>query len=327
MKEVRVIAPSMSLDKKDSIKIGKAKKYFETLGYSLTTGKYIYDKDVYFGCSTIQNRVEDLMTAFLDKNVEIIVCADGGYNVNQILPYLDYRIIKQNPKIIIGYSDITALLIAIMNKTNLITYYGPMLSGFSSDNEYTLRYFEKVLKNEEFIVDSSKEIYDYKKNNKGSENITLKNSGMVAIQNGSSFGKIIGGNLCTLNLLQGTEYMPDLNDSILFIEDDADDFGNDVFLLEFDRNLESLLQLPSCNIKGIVFGRFQLCSNMTIDKLKTCIKNKEKLKDIPIVCGVDFGHTNPMLTIPIGAYCKLNIKDNNIKIKIEMRENNENSKC
>lgn len=327
MKEVRLIAPSMSLSENDKTKILKAEKYFKSLGYSLTVGKYIFDKDAYFGCSSIKNRVEDLMNAFLDKNVEIIVCADGGYNVNQILPYLDYKIIKQNPKIIIGYSDITALLIAIMKKTNLTTYYGPMLSGFSSDNEYTLKYFEKVLKNKEFIVDSSKKIYDYKKNNKGSENITLKNSGMVAVQNGSSSGKIIGGNLCTLNLLQGTEYMPDLNDSILFIEDDADDFVNDVFLLEFDRNLESLLQLSNCNIKGIVFGRFQLCSNMTIDKLKACIKNKEKLKDIPIVCGVDFGHTNPMITIPIGSYCKLNIKDNNIKIKIEMRDNNENSKC
>ena len=112
--------------------------------------------------------------------------------------------------------------------------------------------------------------------------------------------------------------MPNLNDSILFLEDDADDFGNDVFLLEFDRNLESLLQLPNCKIKGIVFGRFQLCSNMTIDKLKTIIKNKKKLKDVPIVCGADFGHTNPLFTIPIGAYCNLQIKNNDIEIKIEM---------
>lgn len=318
MKEVRLIAPSMSLSENDKTKILNAEKYFKSLGYSLTAGKYIFDKDTYFGCSSIKNRVEDLMNAYLDKNVEIIVCADGGYNVNQILPYLDYKIIKQNPKIIIGYSDITALLIAIMKKTNLTTYYGPMLSGFSSDNEYTLQYFEKILKNKDFMIHSSKVIYDYKKVNNKMEKATLKNDGMIPIQNGESFGKIIGGNLCTINLLQGTEYMPNLNDSILFLEDDADDFGNDVFLLEFDRNLESLLQLPNCKIKGIVFGRFQLCSNMTVDKLKTIIKNKKKLKDVPIVCGADFGHTNPMFTIPIGAYCNLQIKNNNIEIKIEM---------
>ena len=74
--------------------------------------------------------------------------------------------------------------------------------------------------------------------------------------------------------------MPDCKGSILFIEDDADDFGNDVFLLEFDRNLESLLQNINYDIKGIVFGRFQLCSNMNVDKLKNCIKNKRKLREI-----------------------------------------------
>lgn len=318
MKEVRLIAPSMSLSENDKTKILQAEKYFQSLGYSLTLGKYIFDKDSYFGCSSIKNRVEDLMNAFVDKNVEIIVCADGGYNVNQILPYLDYKIIKQNPKIIIGYSDITALIIAIMVKTNLTTYYGPMLSGFSSNNEYTLQYFEKILENKDFVIHSSKEIYDYKKVNNKMKQVILKNDGMKTIQNGKAFGKIIGGNLCTINLLQGTEYMPNLNDSILFLEDDADDFRNDVFLLEFDRNLESLLQLPNCKIKGIVFGRFQLCSNMTIDKLKTIIKNKKKLKDIPIVYGADFGHTNPMFTIPIGTYCNMSIKNNDIEIKIEM---------
>ncbi len=318
MKEVRVIAPSMSLNEKDKNKILKVQEYFKNLGYSLTKGKYIFDKEQYFGCSSIENRVEDLMNAFLDKNVEIILCADGGYNVNQILPYLDYDVIRKNPKIIIGYSDITALLLAIMKKTNLITYYGPMLSGFSSNNDYTLKYFKKILESKKITISSSKEIVDYKKVNDKIEKVVLKNDGMIPIQMGDSFGKIIGGNLCTINLLQGTPYMPDLNDSILFLEDDADDFGNDVFLLEFDRNLESLLQLPNCKIKGVVFGRFQVCSNMTIDKLKKIIKNKEKLRNIPIVCGADFGHTNPMFTIPIGAYCKLKIKNNDIEIKIEM---------
>ena len=256
------------------------------------------------------------MDAFLDKNVEIILCANGGYNVNQILPYIDYKKVQQNPKILIGYSDITALLIAIMKKTTLTTYYGPMLDGFSSANEYTLKYFEKILEKKDFFITSSKEIYDYQKINGKIKEVTIKNNGMIPIQEGKAIGKIIGGNLCTLNLLQGTEYMPDLNNSILFLEDDADDYGNDVFLLEFDRNLESLLQLSNCNIKGIVFGRFQLCSNMNLDKLKALIRNKPKLKDIPIVYGADFGHTNPMFTLPLGAYCQLEIKKSNITIKI-----------
>lgn len=316
MKEVRLIAPSLSLSLKDKAKIVKAEKYFKSLGYTLTIGKYVFQKDNYFGCSSIENRVADLMDAFLDKNVEIILCANGGYNVNQILPYIDYKKVQQNPKILIGYSDITALLIAIMKKTTLTTYYGPMLDGFSSGNEYTLKYFEKILEKKDFFITSSKEIYDYQKINGKIKEVTIKNNGMIPIQEGKAIGKIIGGNLCTLNLLQGTEYMPDLNNSILFLEDDADDYGNDVFLLEFDRNLESLLQLSNCNIKGIVFGRFQLCSNMNLDKLKALIRNKPKLKDIPIVYGADFGHTNPMFTLPLGAYCQLEIKKSNITIKI-----------
>ncbi len=316
MKEVRLIAPSLSLSLKDKAKIVKAEKYFKSLGYTLTIGKYVFQKDNYFGCSSIENRVADLMDAFLDKNVEIILCANGGYNVNQILPYIDYKKVQQNPKILIGYSDITALLIAIMKKTTLTTYYGPMLDGFSSANEYTLKYFEKILEKKDFFITSSKEIYDYQKINGKIKEVTIKNNGMIPIQEGKAIGKIIGGNLCTLNLLQGTEYMPDLNNSILFLEDDADDYGNDVFLLEFDRNLESLLQLSNCNIKGIVFGRFQLCSNMNLDKLKALIRNKSKLKDIPIVYGADFGHTNPMFTLPLGAYCQLEIKKSNIIIKI-----------
>ena len=316
MKEVRLIAPSLSLSLKDKAKIVKAEKYFKSLGYTLTIGKYVFQKDNYFGCSSLENRVVDLMDAFLDKNVEIILCANGGYNVNQILPYIDYKKVQQNPKILIGYSDITALLIAIMKKTTLTTYYGPMLEGFGSGNEYTLKYFEKILEKKDFFITSSKEIYDYQKINGKIKEVTIKNNGMIPIQEGKAIGKIIGGNLCTLNLLQGTEYMPDLNNSILFLEDDADDYGNDVFLLEFDRNLESLLQLSNCNIKGIVFGRFQLCSNMNLDKLKALIRNKPKLKDIPIVYGADFGHTNPMFTLPLGAYCQLEIKKSNITIKI-----------
>jgi len=320
MKEVRLIAPSMSLSEKEEIKISKAEEYFKKLGYELTLGKHLFEKEAYFECASIKNRVADLMDAFLDKNVEIIVCAEGGYNVNQILPYLDYDVIKKNPKMIIGYSDITALLIAIKKKTGLVTYYGPMLSGFSSENEYTLQYFEKILENKNFVITSSEEIYDYQKENGKIEKMTLKNEGMIPIQSGTTEGQIIGGNLCTINLLQGTEYMPSLDNCILFIEDDADDFGNDVFLLEFDRNLESLLQLPNCNIKGIVFGRFQLCSNMTIDKLKAVIKGKRKLKHIPILGGADFGHTNPMFTIPIGSYCKLNIENNDMEITIKIEK-------
>lgn len=308
MKKVRIVAPSDSIN--ETTDLSKIEKYFKELGYKLTLGKYIYDKSKYYDCAEVFKRVEDLMDAFKDIDVNIIICADGGYNVNQILPYLDYEIIKNNPKIIIGYSDITALLNAIYAKTNMITYLGPMITSFSSNDKYTLNYFEKILNYNSFTIKSSKYIC----NSEG--NILYKNDGMKIINKGYAEGLIVGGNLCTFNLLQGTSYIPNLKNAILFIEDDADDFKNDVFFKEFDRNLESLLQ-NDINIKGLVIGRFEECANMSFDKLKMCLKNKEKLKDIPIVCGVDFGHTYPNLTLPIGGYVKINIRDNNIKIEIK----------
>ena len=327
MKEVRIVAPSMSLDKKREPEIKKTQTYFQKLGYNLTIGNYIFDKDKYYGCSSIKRRVKDLMDAFKDDNVEIIVCADGGYNVNQILPYLDYEIIQNNPKMMVGFSDITVLLNAIYTKTKLVTYLGPMLTSFASNDNYTLDNFEKILNNNSYIVEPSKMIFDYIKVEGKSNKITLKNNGLTILQEGNASGKIIGGNLCSLNLLQGTEYMPDIDDAILFIEDDADDYAEDVFLLEFDRNLESLLQCCK-NIKGIIFGRFQQCSNMNIRKLKACISKKEKLKNIPIVCGADFGHTKPMITIPIGGYCMINANKDKLEIKIERRNNYvKNTEC
>ena len=265
MNEVRIVAPSCSINR--SCNLNNIRNYFKKLGYKLTLGKYIYEKSEYFDCAEIFKRVEDLMEAFKDNNVKIIVCADGGYNVNQILPYLDYEVIKNNPKIIIGYSDITALLCAIYTKTNMITYLGPMITSFSSNDKYTLNYFEKILNCDSFMIKSSKYIC----NSEG--NILYKNDGMIIINAGYAEGLIIGGNLCTLNLLQGTSYMPNLDGVVLFIEDDADDFKNDVFFKEFDRNLESLLQ-NDINIKGLVIGRFEKCANMSFDKLKTCLKNK-----------------------------------------------------
>lgn len=296
MKEVRIITPAKSLLKKDKQKIKISEKYFNKLGYKVTIGKNSYGKDILFKSNTIENRIEDLIDAYKDKNVEIILCAKGGYNSNQLLPYIDYEIIKNNPKIIIGYSDITALLNAIYVKTGLITYYGPMLKEFNQNNKYTIKNFEKIIKKEK---------------------ITIEEKTIKYIEKGQSCGQIICGNLCTLNLLQGTEFMPELKDCILFLEDDSDDFINDAFIYEFDRNLESLLQLTNIKIKGLVFGKFQKESKMTKNKLEKIVKNKEKLKNIPIIYNVNFGHIPKKITIPIGGYCKLLVND---KIKIEIMD-------
>ena len=146
--EIRVIAPSSSMAIVSENVISLAKTRLENLGFKVSFGKNarkISDKGFY-SIASIKDRIEDLHDAFKDKNVKAILTVLGGFNVNQILEYIDYDLIKSNPKIICGYSDITALLNAIYAKTGLVAYYGPHFStfGMKYGNEYTEKYFKKM---------------------------------------------------------------------------------------------------------------------------------------------------------------------------------------
>ena len=143
--------------------------------------------------------------------------------------------------------------------------------------------------------------------------VFIDNEGYWLISEGEAEGTIVGGNQCTLNLLQGTEYMPPLKGSILFIEDDsmAD-------MATFDRDLQSLIHLPDFNkVKGIVIGRFQKGSNVTRGLLTKALKVKKELDRLPIIANADFGHTSPLLTIPIGGRVEIKAKRGDIRIKMK----------
>lgn len=317
--EVRVIAPSRSMKilGEDCIKI--ATERLEALGLKVTFGKYVMESDPDYMCTTVEHRVEELNEAFRDKNVKAILTAIGGFNSNQILDYIDYEAIKENPKIFCGFSDITALSNAIYAKTGLVTYSGPHYSSFGmlKGVEYTLEYFKKMFfEEDEFEVIASKTWSDdawfIDQENRHFE----ENDGMFVINEGVAEGNIVGGNLCTLNLLQGTEYIPNIENKILFIEDDEQ--SGPVFLMEFDRNLQSLMHMPEFKtVKGIVCGRAQKGAIMTNEKWIKLFKNKPELKNIPIIAGVDFGHTTPIITFPVGGYAKMEAKENNAKLFIK----------
>lgn len=317
--EIRIITPSKGISSLSDEEIVLAKKKLESMGFVVSFGKNITERDPLFKSASIKSRLEDLHNAFLDKNVKCIIAARGGYNVNQLLKYIDYDIIKKNPKIICGFSDITALLNAIYKKTGLITFCGPVFSSFAMQLgfDYTEDYFNKIITEDDVInVVSSKEYSDDNWFIDQKNREFIENKGMQVINEGSCTGTIIGGNLCTLNLLQGTEFMPSLKDSILFLEDD-DSFGGN-FIYEFDRNLESLIQTDQFKeVKGIVFGRCQKNANMTYEKWNKLIKGKKELSNIPIIIDADFGHTTPMITFPIGGTCNLSAFKNNIKLEIK----------
>ena len=315
--EIRVIAParSMSLLSKENIILAKEK--IEVQGFKISFSKHCKESDMFMS-SSIESRVEDIHQAFEDKNVKAILTVIGGFNSNQILSYLDYNLIRNNPKILCGYSDITVLLNAITSKTNLITYHGPHFStwGMKKEFEYNLEYFQKCLTQEkEFEIKPSPTWSDDTWYIDQEKRDLIKNEGFFVLNEGRAEGKILGGNLCTFNLLQGTEFMPDLTNSILFIEDD--DMAGELFSIDFDRNLQSLIHQPNFNkVKGIVIGKFQKKVDINIEKLKYIISSKKELANMPIIANVNFGHTNPIITFPIGGRGLLKVKDNQIELKI-----------
>ena len=299
--EIRIISPatSMAVISKESRKI--AIKNLASLGLRASFGKNAEEQDNnYDGTANISQRVDDIHDAFADKNVKAIMTTLGGFNSNQLLNYLDYNLIKKNPKIFIGYSDITALQWAIYAKTGLVTYYGPAFGtfGMKYGNDYILDSFRKCLmSNIPYELASSKEWSDEKWWLDQDNRHFIKNKGPFTINTGNVKGKFIGGNLCTLNLLQGTEFMPNINNSILFIEDDYESkWGN------FDRDLQSLIhQKGFATIKGLVIGRFQKESNISDDAIRKIISTKKELSKIPIIANLDYGHTFPLATLPIGG--------------------------
>ena len=312
--EIRIIAPSrsMSIISKGLREI--AKKRFDDLGLELSFGKHVEESDE-FVSSSIKSRVEDIHDAFADKNVKAILTVIGGFNCNQLLKYLDWDLIKNNPKIFCGYSDITALNNAIFAKTGLVSYSGPHYSTFGQELyfDYTLEYFEKcLLSDKSFEIKPSDNWSDdaWYKNQK--ERNLIKNDGFFIINEGKASGTLLGANLCTLNLLQGTEYFSDLKDSILFIEDDEESLRH-----HFDRDLQSLIHQPGFdNVKGIVIGRFQRVSEMPNDVLAKIIKTKKELDNLPVIAGVDFGHTDPKITFPVGGEVSMDARDGKIRLEI-----------
>ena len=305
--EVRIVAPSRSLAMIDDTVRALAEQRLTSLGVRVTFGEYVEKVDE-FVSSSIEHRVADLHRAFADPAVRAIISVIGGYNANQLLPYLDWELIRQNPKILCGYSDITALSCAIYAKAGLVTYSGPHFSTFGMEAhlDQTMAWFRAALfegGRQSFVP---AETWTDDAWYLDQQDRTIEpNEGHWVMRPGAADGPLIGGNLCTLNLLQGTEYMPDLAGSIVFIEDDFESMPH-----TFDRDLTSLVQQPGFDaVVGVLIGRFQRTAGMTRSTLAAIVGSKRELDGVPIVANVDFGHTDPIMTIPVGGAAQLRAGD------------------
>lgn len=311
--EVRIVSPSCTLPSMpwfSDAMMDRAKKHFADEGMKVNEAKYLREMDS-AGSTTIAHRLEDLHAAFSDPNVKALLCIRGGWNCNQLLPFLDYDLIKKNPKILCGFSDITAIGNAIFAKTGLVTYSGPNFNQFAYGDgiQYTYDHFKAALMEKKPIELSPSPTWTDAFFDPQKPWEFTKNDGWWTIHEGSAEGTIIGGNLCTLSLLQGTEYMPVVKNSILFVEDDHETHPR-----TFDRDLTSLTQQPWFrDVKGIVIGR---CQSTAVNKefgpiskdiLFSIIRRNPYLEKLPILANVDFGHTHPIFTFPIGGTIKMSV--------------------
>lgn len=317
---IRIIAPSRSFKIISEETREIAKKRFADMGISVSYSKHCDEIDD-FVSSSIASRLEDLHEAFADKNVDGILTAIGGFNTNQLIDRIDYKLIKNNPKILCGFSDITCLCHAITTKTDVVTYSGPHFSSFGMLHgfDYTLDYFKKCLiENTPYQVTPAKEysndewFMDQEKRN------FTPNNGFWIINKGKGNifeGKLIGGHVRCLSSLQGTEFWPSLKNSILFLEEDEE--TNAVL---FDRLLQSLIQQADFKyVKALIIGRFRPESKIDRNLLEQIIHTKEALNDLPVIANFDIGHTTPIITYPIGGQISLKMQGDKLPI-IEILE-------
>ena len=284
----------------DHEKIGQAVTYLEKLGYRVKPASH-------FNCQGEHRREldrrkrHDLHEMFADRSVKAIFCLRGGSGATRLLEKLDYGLIAQNPKILAGYSDITALSIALYAKTGLITFSGPMLATeLHSPSPYTEENFWKVLEStsttHQIINHPSHPVRIYKK--------------------GSASGTLLAGNLTVLSCLVGTPYLPQMKESLMLIEDiNEEPYRIDRLLSHFYN--AGLLQRCS----GLLFGQFRR-EAMAFDREHPLLDILSYYTDkmaphIPVVAGLSYGHIDDFLTIPVGADCTLLAGEEQLSICME----------
>ena len=291
---IGITAPASGVDNGE---IQEGIALLKASGYSIVLGNTLTRKYGYLSAPDTE-RAAEFMEFVERPDIDCILCARGGYGVMRILPMLDFGVIRSNPKIIIGYSDITALLVAITKLSNVITYHGPVAS--STFDSFTVDYFKKALckpVSDENIVSGTDEF----------KPITFSDSRMITLTDGVAKGRLTGGNLSMIVATLGTPYEIDTKDSLLFLEDIAEE------PYRIDRMLTQLWlagKLQQCS--GIILGQFKNCEAKRIPGFEVSFSLQEVLESritslgIPAVHGLPIGHVKSKMTIPLGVMAELN---------------------
>lgn len=274
--------------------IQKAILFLKNEGFNVIEGKHLYDRWGYLAGKD-KDRAADVMEMFKNEAVDMILCIRGGYGSSRILPYIDYNVIKRNPKIFAGFSDITVFLNSFYEKCDLTTFHSPMGTSNLEDTE-TFKSFMFTFK-------------------EGYKPYTIKNPDefkTLCITPGIVEGNLIGGNLGLVCNSLGTPYEINMKDKILFIEEVSE------APYRVDRILTQLLlskKLQQC--KGIILGQFKGCGLPHYERsltLEEVLQDRLYNLDIPMFSGFCSGHDYPKLTLPIGARVKMDAQAGVIKV-------------
>jgi muramoyltetrapeptide carboxypeptidase len=295
---IGIVAPASPVFPED--KLEQAAHFLEHIGYRVTFGKYVRHHYGYLAGDDVQ-RASDINSMFANKKVNAIFCLRGGYGTPRILNRIDYKLIQKNPKILVGFSDITALSCAITAMTGLITFSGPMLvsdmihpSPFAQENLWRMLTSRYVFG----------EFYNHSDHYR------------IALKNGIAQGKLVGGNLSLLTALIGTPFLPDLKKSILFMEDIGEEpYRVDRMLSHF----ENAYHLQT--IAGLAVAQFTDCEDegdkpsLSIEEVITDYVTTLP-KSAPVLANLSYGHIKHKLTLPIGAKAKLSVIKKQAKFEL-----------
>ena len=288
---IGVVAPSNPIIGDNIEELNRAKEIAEKSGFKVKYSKNLFSNTNGY-CSTAKEKAEDINEMFADKNIKMIWCAKGGNNSNSTFEYLDYELIRQNPKIICGYSDITSLTNIITEKTGLVTFSGTNFKTIATD-ETDFSYKQALNR----FLD-------------GSLKFGPENEKYITIQEGKVKGELVGGNLSLTKELVCGKYSIDFTDKILFLEElgyesDPAVVSNSLYYMKQNGVFDK--------IKGLWIGNYEHQSGITLEKIiLDVLENKYKF---PIIKSNNFGHIENKIVIPIGTKAEINTNEN-IKIKL-----------
>lgn len=261
----------------DPTKFMKGKAVLESMGFRTFFDEGIFQKHGFFAGTDVQ-RADQVNRLFADPAVQAVICARGGYGSMRILRFLDFKIIQNNPKIFVGFSDISVLLFILHARCSLVTFHGPVVTTLANTDEQTIAAMLKVM--------TANKIFD------------LKPEKGIALKPGVCSGVVVGGNLTTLCHLAGTPYTPNFNGKILFLEDRGE------APYRIDRMLTQM-KLAGCfeGLKGLFLGSFEACGKL--DDIFRIVQEVFNDVNIPILSGFEIGHARVNITIPIGLRATL----------------------